>query len=778
MRPTDFFNSKMAEWGLPTRVVAEENGQIVRWENPVWFDEGPAPRGGYLDVDYNNRGICFYFPDLYSRDFITYASQNKGNPHKRYQSIRLIEPKGDMKYQNPSDIERKIPQRGTYPFLPPLVMNAYRDQAKIHNLVILEGPAKALKADLEGIYCIGLQGKDNFTDTTTKKFHQEITDIIKACKVENLIYLHDSDALDVKVEPMKDLAGRLVSFYQSVKRFKARSLEMIKKEGLQVYYLHGKQGTPKGIDDLLVQLHDEKRDILEDLNKLERASRYFTGFKLHEKTALKKLHEHFMLHSVEIFYEKFLVDEAPYDEFVYQGDTYQCNEENDEVELVRSKWSHRYFSVGPDFYLLERNQDPRSGQIDVVRTPWSKGQIIQRHIKTVKEDMKCPGIFDQIRYYSKFFFEPDNFNYRPEHHIPGNDFAHLNLYQDTGWRVHLNGTPADHYAAQCPNILRFIRHITQEDEKHEEILDWLRLLFERPKQKLHVLCLVSEANETGKSTFGFLVKEIFRSNCIILGNAEIESQFNAVYADKVVMIVDEAHISDYTKEKIKMLSTTPKLTMNQKHIQGQEIDYHGHIILITNKELEFMKILPSDNRFFVLRVPNFQESAYRLDLPEGQLAIDLIRPEVEAFLHYLMHRPMKYPKPEGRFWIPFSAVRTRALQRVVEYSMSDLDLEFNDLMRRILDVAEGEVVYMELERIVASLNERREKKHESGDVLRFLRKRFPGIKTQAPSSYKLFVAFNEETGEVIEHQKNPCRPYRFDRKELETQINKFNNETE
>ena len=51
----------------------------------------------------------------------------------------------------------------------------------------------------------------------------------------------------------------------------------------------------------------------------------------------------------------------------------------------------------------------------------------------------------------------------------------------------------------CETTKNFIKHIFRE---HYELgLDYLKLLFENPLQKLPVLCLVSKQRNTGKTTF-------------------------------------------------------------------------------------------------------------------------------------------------------------------------------------------------------------------------------------------------------------------------------------
>ena len=154
----------------------------------------------------------------------------------------------------------------------------------------------------------------------------------------------------------------------------------------------------------------------------------------------------------------------------------------------------------------------------------------------------------------------------------------------------------------CPVIMNFIRHLfgektvsytDSEKEKHEYqtmelALDYLQLLYQQPQQKLPIVCLVSRENNTGKSTFANFLRMMLGANTAIVGNADLQSDFNAHWATKSVVVCDETKIDkQQVVEKIKNLSTARKIFMNAKGRGQVELDCFIKFVLITNNEDSF-----------------------------------------------------------------------------------------------------------------------------------------------------------------------------------------------
>ena len=104
----------------------------------------------------------------------------------------------------------------------------------------------------------------------------------------------------------------------------------------------------------------------------------------------------------------------------------------------------------------------------------------------------------------------------------------LNLYEPIGHE------PKE---GDFSHIQALVRHIF--GEQYELGMDYLQLLYLQPVQKLPILLLVSEECNTGKSTFLNFLKAVFRNNVTFNTNEDFRSQFNADWAGKLVIVVDE-----------------------------------------------------------------------------------------------------------------------------------------------------------------------------------------------------------------------------------------------
>ncbi|MEO8416781.1 MAG: primase-helicase family protein [Ginsengibacter sp.] len=73
---------------------------------------------------------------------------------------------------------------------------------------------------------------------------------------------------------------------------------------------------------------------------------------------------------------------------------------------------------------------------------------------------------------------------------------------------------------------------------------------------LPILCLVSKERNTGKTTFLNFLKAVFVDNMTINSNEDFRSNFNAEWANKLIIGVDETFLDrKEDSERIKSLST-------------------------------------------------------------------------------------------------------------------------------------------------------------------------------------------------------------------------------
>ncbi len=520
-------------------------------------------------------------------------------------------------------------------FLPPILLKKYKEKEEINTLVITEGQFKAMKGSIHGIDCIGLLGIHNYTSEDKKGnkiLDSQIVQLIKTCKIKNVILLLDNDCLTVKYEENKDLWKRPNSFFSAVNNFR----ELTKELDIDVYFAHiCTDLTPKGLDDLLVANKGNETEIRDCLLS-KKNTEYFSFLKF-DFGSSDKLRNYFKIKEsndfpCRIFYE-YYKEELKGKEFLYKGVFYKGLDE--EVEEVASGDILNYCRVG-DHYYKQVEKPTKDGKFEI--------DFIRRDKSTIIDDLGRKSL-KRIAKYEDFICIPSHIEYKQSIRGFYNKYRKINFTPQKG---------------NCENILKLIRHIFG-DAHYDFALDYCKLLYEKPHKNLPILLLESELRNTGKSTFGELLIIIFGNNAIKLGNLDLQNDFNSFWVQKLLIVVDEAEFpSSSIEQMIKRLSTEKgKVVTNEKGKAQQSVDFYGKFIFITNEEGRALKISKGETRYAVFRVPGLQESNPYFD--------ELIQEEIPAFLQFLLDRPLIHPE-RGRMYFDFSIYETPYLHQYFESS--------------------------------------------------------------------------------------------------------------
>lgn len=171
-----------------------------------------------------------------------------------------------------------------------------------------------------------------------------------------------------------------------------------------------------------------------------------------------------------------------------------------------------YIRVGTSLYKLA-HQPLANGTTVLRRIPWSFGTIRQDYGKSHTPPIKKYDGFCTVPSHTDYHKEIDGFYnlYEPITHVP--------------------------VEGEFPDIIKLMRHIF--GEQFELGLDYMQLLYRQPTQKLPILLLVSEERNTGKTTFLNFLKAVFQDNTTFNTNEDFRSQFNADWAGKLLIVVDE-----------------------------------------------------------------------------------------------------------------------------------------------------------------------------------------------------------------------------------------------
>lgn len=181
-----------------------------------------------------------------------------------------------------------------------------------------------------------------------------------------------------------------------------------------------------------------------------------------------------------------------------------------------------------------------SGDYIEEKIPWSYEVLCQDYGKKYN--------LPDIEKYDGFCIIPNHINYKQ---VYG---TYLNQYE-----------PINHVLAkgEFPYTRMFLEHIFEE--QIELGPDYIQLLYTHPTQMPPIILLVSNEIQTGKTTFLRFLKTVFAKNATFNTNEDFKSQFNADWANRLLILVDELLLNKMEDtEKIKNLSAASDYKVEAK----------------------------------------------------------------------------------------------------------------------------------------------------------------------------------------------------------------------
>lgn len=669
---------------------------------------------------------------------------------KEYRQTRLLHPK--VKKDN-SIQKYEIPRgQKTVPFFPPSLLYKYAAGEEIEILYLTEGHFKAFKAMMHGICCVGLPSITCLKDGDGL-MHEDILKLIKMCHVQKVVWLQDGDCRNVtskEITDQIDLATRPHIFYKSVEAFH----DLLSKEGVRLYFAHINttelEEHPKGLDDLLCLVDDdEKKKVAEEFNdfRIQKAGFYAGVYltRIEVSRSTNAVYKYFMLDNVDDFYRHHsdCRPELKNVAFKFFGTTYKYDEESSKCAIIVPQGASNYFRVGDTYYQYVEIPDQWN---NLVRT------FERRERKTIQED-NSKDIFKHIPKYTSFCNVPSHTDYRQVIHNC------YNLYHPLDWELE---------EGDCYNTLKFIKHIFGAEqvlldandpnsaiERWELGLDYLQLLYQRPFQILPILCLVSLERQTGKTTLGDWLKELFKENMAIVGNTDLKNDFNAHWVSKLIVMVDETKVEkEIVLEKLKSLSTAKNAIWNSKGKDQKSIHIFTKFILNSNRVDDFIRIDKEEIRFWVIKVPRLSDEDRDVHLLKKMID------EIPNFLYLLSTRKMKAAQKE-RHWFESRLLVTDALKSVVANSKVTLEKQIVLAFAELFEASGETEITMPLTDVAALVKQQNNKSYVSEILNRM------GYKSSEYPTSKYFPRIaekRESTGEIIigcEYVKFKGRYYTF-----------------
>lgn len=668
--PGQFFQSRMNALG----VTADNNK--ISLKNPE--AEFPVPKVSEISIfEEDSKGnICINFYNL-DAELLTFYKKGSGkmSAHNQkpqvYQQIRLREPKGDMKYVLPRG-------QGIFPFLPPLIIEAWKNKTPIHTLYLTEGAFKAWKACLFKIYTVGLTSITHYRDSETKALHQDIICLIIDCQVQRVVILWDGDCRDISQNHLRDMTEatkRPRGFFNTVKNIRKLLLDIELPEGrapLEICFFHVNfqsfPDTPKGLDDILIA--GEKMGNIEAVTKellQPKLDRPFFFYQLDISESTTTLFHYFKLQDVHTFFN-FHHAIIQNTRFKFQKDFWAWNEKKMKLELVAPGWSTEVKWIGNNFYREvfvpisggEKRRDflqmSKQTLVDLY------GKNFQKYLKHFKGFCNIPSHFDHQAEYGEFYN-----SYRPLAYEP--------------------------VEGDCSATLDFIKHIFGEHiieydgksySNYELGLDYLQLMLTQPSIPLPVLILYSPENNTGKSTFGDWQSTILGENAINVSNNDLKSNFNAHWVKKLLIYCEETLLEKkFDSEMIKAKSMSNKTTSNAKGVNQHQTEFFGKFQLYSNNK-NMINLNKHDERYWIRQVPKPKKINPNLSKK--------LRAEIPAFLYFIKNRKL-LTEFESRMHFASQLIITATFHEVVRISEpSDVQNLRTQLKMMFLDFNQDEIL--------------------------------------------------------------------------------------
>lgn len=284
------------------------------------------------------------------------------------------------------------------------------------------------------------------------------------------------------------------------------------------------------------------------------------------------------------------------------------------VLSLAKKAAEQFIRVGDDYFKSTFRPD-KNGKLHRVLSRRSKTTIVDDHTKSA---------LAYIKKYEDFVIVPSHVDYKQV------IYGHYNKYHQ------ISHIPEE---GDCNLIIEFLTHLFGSNYL-EFILDYFQLLYLKPTQNLPIILLESEEKNTGKSTFGFFVEKIFQFNAVAVGNKDFESDFNSVWIDKLMIVVDETSLEKRSvMQTIKRLSTEKgQVLSNAKGKDKVNVEFIGKFIFISNDEGRALPIERGEKRFAVFKVYTFSNRG----IQDDPNILEKLEAQIPFFLQYLKSRKLHH----------------------------------------------------------------------------------------------------------------------------------------
>ncbi len=646
-----------------------------------------------------------------------YQSYLRGQAQHPYIVRALEDPlPGRPAYYTPKGVLGRV-------FYPPSVVASYRAGTQLDTLLLTEWPFSAMAADAAGIPAVGMSGLRGYRAALrvgdTLRLADDLSQLLEVCRPRNVIVLAGAGARRVSWADGVDLAQPLFDMYMLTKQLRD-ALKQIGLEGMTYLELSPRKDSYPADLEQAIALGATADSLREDLDQVLNAPDPYSfngttiwGGRRLDGADARELKELFYVANVDSFYRVF-AQEIGERKFVWLRAQYRIDEAG-RVEKVRHEDAAKYIRVACNYFKLIQRPTSKGDAIRHMQ-PWMAGEITRDYGKQ---------FFDFVTKYDSFCNVPDNTTDYKQVVVADDGSTSYNLY----YPVQVDPIPGDY-----PTIRMFIQHAFGTAEVEVESkgmktkiprwimgMDYIQIIYQKPLERLPILCLVNKQRNTGKSTFLEFMRMMLGDNATIVGNEDLEDGFNSSFVSKLVIGVDEGFI-DKKKviEKLKHMATTKTMKLHSKGKDKSEIDFFGKFILTSNDESNFVNVDEEEIRFWVLKVPQFTK--------ENPDLVDDMAAELPAFLHHLNERKIVCDR-KTRMWFAPEWLRTAELEKLFLDSRSWLHKELASVLEEKFSDHPHEELYFTLQHLIEMVNKHTSRKWTRQEVEKLLKEKI-GIKPE------------------------------------------------
>jgi len=189
---------------------------------------------------------------------------------------------------------------------------------------------------------------------------------------------------------------------------------------------------------------------------------------------------------------------------------------------------------------------------------------------------------------------------------------------------------------ELPNTYLLLKNLFVQDGYIEYFLNWMAYIVQYLEKTRNAIVLVGEQG-TGKGVlWENIITWIFnRDNCVVVSNADIRSNFNVVFENRLFVCFNEikGDFSDRSiiYESMKGYIADEYFTVNMKNVNQYEVRNYFNTIVFSNHEIP-LQVEKSDRRYSVFKTNHTKLKDLVNNTAEF---VEKIRQERELFLNFL-----------------------------------------------------------------------------------------------------------------------------------------------